>query len=115
MADDVKLFLRNTSGIMGQLTAQAPDMLKGSTPFLQVVMKDGAISLKAQGADCAGAGRGPCAARRASTCTCEKMPRRRRDARAEIIEAATVAVVMQGGPSFTYMPYVLDALEALGK
>ena len=31
----------------------------------------------------------------------------------EILDAASVAVMMQGGPSFTYLPKVLQALEAL--
>jgi len=31
----------------------------------------------------------------------------------EIIEAAGVAVMMQGGPAYTHLPIVIDALEAL--
>ncbi len=113
MADDVKLFFEKYKRDMGQLTAQAPDMLKGFNALFTGVMKDGAISLKHKelialalgvAVRCA-----PCINLHVKKCL---------DAgatRAEIIEAATVAVVMQGGPSFTYMPYVLDALEALGK
>jgi len=31
----------------------------------------------------------------------------------EIIEAASVAVMMAGGPAFTHMPEVIDSIEAL--
>jgi AhpD family alkylhydroperoxidase len=34
--------------------------------------------------------------------------------REQILEAAGVAVLMQGGPTYTYLPRVLEALEALG-
>jgi len=33
--------------------------------------------------------------------------------REQVLEAASVAVMMQGGPGFTYMPVVMDALDAL--
>jgi AhpD family alkylhydroperoxidase len=33
----------------------------------------------------------------------------------EILEAASVAVYMGGGPAFSYIKYVFDALEELGK
>ena len=35
--------------------------------------------------------------------------------REQILEAASVAVMMQGGPTFTYLPKVVEALEALEK
>jgi AhpD family alkylhydroperoxidase len=31
----------------------------------------------------------------------------------QILEAASVAVLMQGGPSYTYLPRVTEALDAL--
>ena len=34
--------------------------------------------------------------------------------REQVIEAAGVAVAMQGGPGYVHVPEVLDALEALG-
>ena len=33
--------------------------------------------------------------------------------RQQILEAAGVAVVMQGGPTYTYLPRVVEALDAL--
>lgn len=33
--------------------------------------------------------------------------------REQIIEAAGVAVMMQGGPAYTHIPAVIDALDAL--
>lgn len=35
--------------------------------------------------------------------------------REQILEAAGVAVLMQGGPSYTYLPRVVEALDALAK
>ena len=34
--------------------------------------------------------------------------------RAQVLEAAGVAVLMQGGPTYTYLPRVTEALDALG-
>jgi AhpD family alkylhydroperoxidase len=34
--------------------------------------------------------------------------------KAEILEAASVAVVMGGGPAYTHMPEVMNVLEAMG-
>jgi alkylhydroperoxidase/carboxymuconolactone decarboxylase family protein YurZ len=33
----------------------------------------------------------------------------------QILEAAGVAVLMQGGPAYTYLPRVTEALEALAE
>ena len=33
--------------------------------------------------------------------------------RQQVLEAAAVAVVMQGGPTYSHLPHVLDALDAL--
>jgi AhpD family alkylhydroperoxidase len=33
--------------------------------------------------------------------------------RAQIVEAAGVAVMMQGGPTYTYLPKLIDALDAV--
>ncbi|MDE3104822.1 MAG: carboxymuconolactone decarboxylase family protein [Acidobacteriota bacterium] len=33
--------------------------------------------------------------------------------REQVLEAAGVAVLMQGGPSYTYLPQVIEALDAL--
>ena len=33
--------------------------------------------------------------------------------REQILEAAGVAVLMQGGPAYTYLPRVTEAIEAL--
>ena len=33
--------------------------------------------------------------------------------RQQIMEAASVAVMMQGGPAYTYLPKVVEALDAL--
>ena len=35
--------------------------------------------------------------------------------REQILEAAGVAVLMQGGPSYTYLPRVIEALDAAAK
>jgi alkylhydroperoxidase/carboxymuconolactone decarboxylase family protein YurZ len=33
--------------------------------------------------------------------------------REQVLEAAGVAVMMQGGPTYTYLPTVVEALDAL--
>ena len=111
MSEDVKEFFSQYKKDMGKLQQLIPDTLKGFGSLFSGVMKDGALSLKHKELIALAIG---CAVR------CEPCinlhVKKCLDAGAtkeEILDAVSVAVMMQGGPSFTYLPKVLQALEAL--
>jgi AhpD family alkylhydroperoxidase len=113
MSEKVKAYYEKVKKDMGKVQALAPDMLKGFGALFSSVMKDGALPLKTKELIALAMGVGsrcePCINLHVKKCL---------DAgatKAEIVEAATVAVVMQGGPAYTYMPAVIDALEANGQ
>ncbi|MFH0880763.1 MAG: carboxymuconolactone decarboxylase family protein [Lentisphaerota bacterium] len=112
MADNVKDFYDKFKKDMGKLHAISPDVIKGFNALFNSVMKDGALSLKHKELIALALGVSlrcePCINLHVKKCL---------DAGAskeEILEAAAVAVTMQGGPAYTYLPAVLDALEACG-
>ncbi len=113
MSEKVKAFYEKTKKDMGKLQALAPDMMKGFGGLFAAVMKDGALSLKHKELIALALGVGvrcePCINLHVKKCLEAGATKE------EIVEAATVAVMMQGGPSYTYMPAVLDALEACGQ
>ena len=88
-----------------------PDAIKNFGGLFQAIMKDGALSLKQKELIALAAGLAvrcePCIILHVQKCL---------DAGAskeEILEAASVVIMMQGGPSYTYVPKVVEALEAL--
>lgn len=112
MSEKVKAFHEKFKKDMGKLQALAPDALKGFGSLFSAVMKDGALSLKHKELIALALGVSmrcePCINLHVKKCLdCGAT-------KEEILDAAAVAVVMQGGPSYTYLPMVLDALEASG-
>jgi AhpD family alkylhydroperoxidase len=112
MSDDVKTWLDGYKKDMGKLHQLLPDTFKGFNTLFSSVMKDGALPLKTKELIALAVGCAvrcePCISLHVKKCL---------DAGAtkeEILEAASVTVMMQGGPSFTYLPKVLQALEAFG-
>ncbi len=90
-----------------------PDMMKGFQAMFAGIMKDGALDLKSKELIALAIGLAalckPCVYLHVQKCL---------DAganREEILEAASVVVMMRGGPAFTHIPEVMDALETLGK
>lgn len=113
MSEDVKAFYDKYKKDMGKLQALIPDTMKGFGASFSGIMKDGALSLKhkeliALAIGCAVRCE-PCISLHVKKCLDVGATKE------EILDAASVAVMMQGGPSFTYLPKVLDALEACGK
>jgi len=90
-----------------------PDMMKGFSGLFQSVMKDGALDLKTKELIALAVGLAvrcnPCIYLHVQKCLAAGA------SRDEILDVASVVVMMQGGPAFTYVPEVIDALEALGK
>ncbi len=111
MADGVKEFLQQWKSDNTKMQKLIPDAVKGFGGMFQAIMKDGALSLKGKELIALAVGLAlrcePCIILHVQKCL---------DAGAsknEILEAASVVIMMQGGPAYTYMPKVIDALEAL--
>lgn len=110
---DAKTFYSEFPAKQAKLPQVLPDMAKGFGALFSGVMKDGALSLKNKELIALAIGIAlrcePCIFAHIKKCL---------DAGAtaeEILDAAAVVVVMQGGPGFVHIPAVMDALEALGK
>lgn len=110
MSEEVKAYYAKVKKDMGKVQALAPDVLKGFGALFGAVMKDGALSLKHKELIALALGVAfrcePCINLHVKKCLDAGATRE------EIMDAASVAVVMQGGPAYTYLPAVVDAIEA---
>lgn len=101
------------SASMGAMKSRAPDIARSFGAMFQGVMKDGAISLREKELVALGIG----IAMRCEPCIWSHVEKCLKAGATpdQIIETAGVAVVMQGGPSYTYVPKVLAALDHFSK
>ena len=112
MSEEVKKFFANFQGDAAKMKEQTPDMINGFSGLFSKIMKDGSISLLEKEFVAVGIAVAiqctPCIRLHVKKCL---------DAGAtpeQILEAASVAVMMAGGPAYTHIPVVIDTLEALG-
>ncbi len=111
MSTETSAFFETWQAQRQKMKAQMPALLGAFGTFHQSVMKDGALSLREKELIALGIG----LAQRCAPCInlhvqgCVKAGATRE----QILEAAGVAVLMQGGPAFTHIPEVLAALEHL--
>jgi AhpD family alkylhydroperoxidase len=112
-AEDVKKFYQEYKSKGPQMMQSLPDMAKGFMGMFGSIMKDGALSVKQKELIAMALGVAlrckPCIYLHIQKCVEAGATRE------EILEAASVVVMMQGGPGFVHIPEVLDTLEALGK
>jgi AhpD family alkylhydroperoxidase len=109
---DAKQFCEQFKQSMAKMKEQTPDMLSGFGGLFQRVMKQGALSVKEK--ECVALG--IAVAMRCEQCI-HLHVQKCLDAgltRAQVLEAASVAVMMQGGPAYTHIPVVMDALNSFG-
>jgi AhpD family alkylhydroperoxidase len=111
MGNKTKKFFEKFKNDAAKMKEQIPDTVNGFAGLFGKVMKDGAISLKEKEYVALGIAVAqrcpPCIAAHTKKCL---------DAGAtkeQILEAASVAVVMNGGPAYMHIPAVMDTLEAL--
>ena len=111
MAGEVKQLIEDFGKSMEQMKAQTPDMFTGFGGLFAKVMKAGALEVKqkelialaiAVAQRCM-----PCINLHTEKCL------KAGATREEILEAAAVAVMMQGGPAYTHVPMVIKALDEL--
>lgn len=113
MADDVKEFFDNAQSRTAKMKEMAPDMVAGFSGMFGKIMKDGALTAKQKELIALGIGVAvhckPCIMAHVQKCLSHGTTKE------EIMEAASVAVVMGGGPAYTHIANVIDALEILSK
>ena len=109
-AEEIKKFYEKFNNDTAKMKKQTPQVASGFMNLFGKVMKDGTISLKqkeliaisiAVSCYC-----GPCIKLHVKKCLNAGATRE------EILDAASVAVMMSGGPAFTHLPEVIDALDA---
>ena len=112
--NDAKTFYQQWPGRMSRAKAAAPDAAKGFGAMFQSVMKDGgALGVREKELVALGIG----LALRCEPCIYAHVQKALHSgaSREQILEAAGVAVMMQGGPTYTYLPKLVEALDALAE
>lgn len=113
MSTNADSFYRDWPARMSHAKASAPDAAKGFGALFQGVMKPGAISVRDKELVALAIG----VALRCEPCIYTHVEKALKAGatREQVMEVAGVAVMMQGGPSYTYLPTVVEALDALGQ
>jgi AhpD family alkylhydroperoxidase len=108
---DAKQFYRDWPGRMSKAKASVPDAAKAFGGLFQATMKEGSLTVREKELVALGMGM----ALRCDPCVYAHVQKAREAGatREQIMEAAGVAVMMQGGPGYTYLPKVVEALDSL--
>jgi AhpD family alkylhydroperoxidase len=108
---DAKAFYEQWPGRISHAKAAIPEVARGFGGLFQAAMKDGAISAREKELVALGISM----AVRCEPCiyTHAEKALKAGATRQQVVEAAGVAVMMQGGPTYTYLPKLVEALDAL--
>ena len=111
MFSNAKQYYQNVASEMKPVRTEMPDLVKGFRELHQAALKPGTLSLLEKELIAMSIG----LAVRCENCIYShvKASLAAGATREQILEAAGVAVLMQGGPSYTYLPRVIEALDAL--
>lgn len=111
MSTNARDYYENNATAMKPVRAAMPDLLKGFAGLHQAAMKSAALTLVEKELIALGIG----LAVRCENCIYAHIQAARKAGatREQILEAAGVAVMMQGGPTYTYLPRVIEALDVL--
>ena len=112
VAEEVKQFYAEFKKSVGQMQKETPTAVAGFGTLFKNVMGEGTLTVAEK--ECVALGIAV-----ALQCTpCIRLHvQKALDAgvsRAQVLEAASVAVMMSGGPGYTHVPVVLNTLDALG-
>ncbi len=111
MTNQAAEFFDHWQAARQKLKDQVPDIARAFSGFYQTVMKDGALSVREKELISMAIGLvqrcTPCINLHVQGCV------KAGATREQILEAAGVAVMMQGGPAYTHVPEVIAALEHL--
>jgi AhpD family alkylhydroperoxidase len=113
MSEEATRFFQDWPAKMAQIKAEAPEIPKAFGAFFQSLMKDGALTVREKELIALAIG----LALRCDRCINAHVEKALKAGatRQQILEAAGVAVMMQGGPSYTYLPNVIEAIAAVEK
>jgi AhpD family alkylhydroperoxidase len=112
MSTHAQDYYQQNATAMKPVRASMPDLIKGFGSLHQSAMKAGALTVLEKELTALAVG----LALRCENCIYAHVQAAlgAGATRQQILEAAAVAVMMQGGPAYTYLPRVTEALEALG-
>jgi AhpD family alkylhydroperoxidase len=109
--DKTREFFANNKKSIDKLRTEIPDTIQGFGGLFQKVMKDGALGVKEKELIALGIGVAmhcpPCIRSHVQKCLDHGATRQ------QILEAASVAVVMAGGPGYMHLPLVIEILDDL--
>ncbi|MGC8559161.1 MAG: carboxymuconolactone decarboxylase family protein [Phycisphaerae bacterium] len=111
MATNAEIYYQQNVQASRPVKTEMPDAVKGFGALHQATMKAGALTALEKELIALGIG----LAVRCENCIYAhvKASLAAGATREQILDAASVAVMMQGGPTYTYLPRVFEALEAL--
>jgi len=113
MPEKVKQYVADLHGNMAKVKARIPNAVAGFGGLFQKVMTDGALSLKHKELVALGIA----VAKHCEPCIYIHVQKALESGCTpdEVMEAASVAVVMGGGPAYTHLPMVERAIQAFAK
>jgi AhpD family alkylhydroperoxidase len=110
MSEEVRAFYRKFEADTEKMKKLVPGMLTGFGGFFQKTMGEGKLTVREKELIAVGIAMAiqckPCIFLHVKKCLGIGASQE------EILEAAQVAVMMAGGPDYTHLPEVIDALEA---
>lgn len=111
MATNAQDYYQNNATAMKDVRTSMPDVVKGFGALHQATLKAGALSVAEKELISLAIG----LAVRCENCIYAhvRAALKAGATREQILEAAGVAVMMQGGPTYTYLPRITEALAAL--
>jgi len=111
MSTDLAAFFESWKTDRGRINREAPDLGRGFAAMYKSIMKDGALSLREKELIATAISVAmrcePCINLHARGCI------KAGATRGQVLEAAAVAAMMQGGPGLVYVPEVLRVLDHL--
>jgi AhpD family alkylhydroperoxidase len=111
VSDSAKQFFEEWKVDQANMKERTPGMMKAFGGLFQETMKEGALSVREKELMALAIGLAvrcaPCINLHVEKCL------KAGATREQILEAAGVAVMMQGGPSYTHVPLVIRALDHL--
>jgi AhpD family alkylhydroperoxidase len=111
MSTHAEEYYENNANAMKSVRASMPDLIRGFGGLHQAAMKPGALTVAEKELMAIAMG----LAVRCENCIYAHVQSALKAGatREQILETAGVAVLMQGGPTYTYLPRVTEALDAL--
>ena len=96
---------------MGEMKQQTPDLLSGFSALFSKVIKDGALTVREKELIALGIGM----AEQCEPCIMMHIKKALEAGatKEQVLEAAAVAVVMDGGPAYMHIPVVIKTVKAL--